>query len=213
MEAIGRTRMNLLLLKRQIHVARRGLDLLRSKREAVVRELFAVMDRVVESRGQMEVALEQALSSLALALGMEGRAMLQSAAYAAHRTLPIELTERNVWGVRFPELQYPPVVRSLDARGYSVSGVSTYVDETARRFEIVLELTLRSVTVELRLKKLGAEIRKVTRRINALNEVLIPGLTRAVRDIHDALEEREREDLFRMKRFKSSSGRLAASSE
>jgi V/A-type H+-transporting ATPase subunit D len=64
-------------------------------------------------------------------------------------------------------------------------------------------LILRSVSVELRLKKLGTEIKKVTRRINALNEVIIPALTREVRQIRQALEEREREDLFRMKRFKS----------
>jgi V/A-type H+-transporting ATPase subunit D len=84
-----------------------------------------------------------------------------------------------------------------------VSGVSTYVDETARRFETVLELILRSVTVEMRLKKLGREIKRVTRRINALNEVVIPSLGREVRKIRQVLEEREREDLFRMKRFKA----------
>ncbi len=203
MEPIGRTRMNLLLLKRQIHVAERGRDFLRSKREALVREFLAVMDRVVESRGQVEAALGQALSSLALALGMEGRATLQSVSYAAQRELPIELTERNVWGVRIPDLHYRPIGRSLDARGYATSGVSTYVDETARRFEAVLELVLRGVAVEVRLKKLGAEIKRTTRRINALNEVLIPSLAGAVREIRQALEERERESLFRTKRFKA----------
>lgn len=202
MESIGRTRMNLLLLKRQIDVAGRGLELLRSKREALVREFFSIIDRVVESRGRMEVEMGKALSSLALALGMEGRAQLRSAGYAAWRKLPIELTERNVWGVRFPELQYPPVVRALDARGYATSGVSTYIDETAHRFETVLELILRGVAVEMRLKRLGREIKKVTRRINALNEVMIPSLTREVRKIRQALEEHERESLFRMKRFK-----------
>lgn len=203
MEPIGRTRMNLLLLRRQIQVAERGRDFLRSKREALVREFLAVMDRVVECRGQMEVALEQALSSLTLAFGMEGRATLQSVGYAAQRDLPIELTERNVWGVRIPDLQYRPVGRSLDARGYATSGVSTYIDESARRFEVVLELILHSVAVEVRLKKLGAEIKRTSRRINALNEVLIPSLARAVREIRQALEERERESLFRTKRFKA----------
>jgi len=202
MDPIGRTRMNLLLLKRQIQVAERGLELLRSKREALVREFFTMMDRVIESREKMEHAMGQALSSLALALGMEGRAPLRSAGYAAKRNLPIEVTERNVWGVRFPDLHYTPLVRSLDARGYAPSAVSSYIDETAHRFEIVLELILRGIVVEMRLKKLGSEIKRVTRRINALNEVMIPLLRREVRKIRQVLEEREREDLFRMKRFK-----------
>jgi V/A-type H+-transporting ATPase subunit D len=202
METIGRTRMNLLHLRRQVEVARRGCELLRSKREALVREFFSIMDRVVESRGRMDTVMGQALSSLTLALGMEGRASLRSAGYAARRHLPVELTERNIWGVRFPEAQYAPAVRALDARGYAVSGGSAYLDETARRFEQVLELILHGVSVELRLKRLGFEIKKVTRRINALNEVMIPALTREVRRIQQTLEEREREDLFRMKRFK-----------
>ncbi|MEK6694869.1 MAG: V-type ATP synthase subunit D, partial [Nitrospirota bacterium] len=116
--------------------------------------------------------------------------------------LPIELTERNVWGVRFPELKEIPVVRALDARGYAASGTSTYIDDTALRFEVMLDLVLQSVAVEMRLKKLGSEIKRATRRINALNEVMIPSLVREVRKIRQVLEEREREDLFRMKRFK-----------
>jgi len=210
MDTIGRTRMNLLLLKRRIEIAQRGLELLRSKREALMREFFAVVDRVAENRGQLEAVIGHALSALAPALAMEGRASLRSAGYAAKRTLPIELTERNVWGVRFPEIHYAPVLRALDARGYGVSGVSTHVDETARRFEQVLELILRSVSVELRLKKLGSETKKVTRRINALNEVMIPALTREAKGIRQTLEEREREDLFRMKRFKRNNHQQSA---
>ena len=48
----------------------------------------------------------------------------------------------------------------------------------------------------------GSEIKKTTRRINALTEVVLPNLQRQIRIIRFALEEREREDIFRMKRFK-----------
>lgn len=200
--SVSRTRTNLLQLKRKIQVAERGLALLRSKREALVREFFAVMDRVVQSRERMDAAMGQALLSLALASGTESQAVLRSVGYAAQRHLPIELVERNVWGVRFPELQSPAIVRTFDNRGYAVTGVPPSLDEAASRFESVLELILHSVAVEMRLKKLGAEIKKMTRRINALHEVMIPALTRQILGIRQTLEEREREDLFRMKRFK-----------
>ncbi len=203
MEALGRTRMNLLLLKRQIEAAERGLALLRSKREALVREFFTAAGRVAERRGELEAAMAQGRSSLAVALGMEGRAALRSAAFATQRNVLIDLNERNIWGVRFLDLHYAPVARTADARGYALSGVSASIDETARQFETVLDVILRSVSVELRLKKLGAEIKKVTRRINALEEIVMPSLKREVREIRQTLEEREREDLFRMKRFKA----------
>ncbi len=98
---------------------------------------------------------------------MEGRVSLRSGGYAAKRTLSTEWTERNMWGVRFSEVHYAPMRRAWDVRGYAISGVSMHIDETARRFEQALELILHSVAVEMRLKKLGSEIKKVTRRINA----------------------------------------------
>ncbi len=213
METLGRTRMNLLLLKRQIEAAKRGVALLRSKREALMREFFTAVGRVVERRGELETAMAQGRSSLAVALGMEGRATLRSAAFAAQRNVLIDLHERNVWGVRFPDLHYAPVARTADARGYALSGVSASIDETARQFETVLDVILRNVSVELRLKRLGAEIKKVTRRINALEEIVMPSLKRQVREIRETLEEREREDLFRMKRFKAVRGERTADSK
>ncbi len=201
MEAIARTRMNLLLLAHRIAVASRGLDLLRSKREALVREFFAVMDRMVEGRERVEATLERARTTLALALDLEGAGPVRSAGYAARRSFPLVLTERNVWGVRLVEVQYPPALRTPETRGYAGTGVSSYVDEAARDFELVLDVILRSVAVEVRLKRLGAEIKRVTRRINALHETVIPALARQLGEIRQVLDEREREERFRTKRF------------
>ena len=49
---------------------------------------------------------------------------------------------------------------------------------------------------------IGEEVRKVSRRINALEEYLLPRLRDEVRNIYRVLDEREREDTFRLKRIK-----------
>ncbi len=70
-------------------------------------------------------------------------------------------------------------------------------------------LTLSSQ--EIRLRRLAQEIRSTTRRMNALEHVLLPRL-RAVKDyIQMMLEERERENIFRFKRLQQS--RLERSTE
>lgn len=204
MEKASPTRMNLLILKAQREVAQRGLELLRSKREALVREFFAVMDKVVASRDQLQNTLQGAMNALSVALGMEGRAGVQSAALATRRDLPVELTEKNVWGVRFPDIEYQTVVRSSDARGYALSGVSSHTNTAAREFEKTLDAILKIISVEMRLKKIGNEIKKTTRRINALTEIVLPEIQRQIRSIRFSLEEREREDTFRMKRLRGS---------
>lgn len=202
MDKISPTRMNLLILKAQARVAQSGLELLRSKREALVREFLAVTDKVITGRDQLQNTLQGAMNALSVASGMEGRAAIESAAMAAHRDFSVELTEKNIWGVRFPDIEYQTVVRSSDARNYSFSGVSSHINSAAREFEKTLDIVLRIISVEMRLKKIGSEIKKTTRRINAITEIVLPALKQQIRAFRFALDEREREDIFRIKQFK-----------
>jgi V/A-type H+-transporting ATPase subunit D len=58
---------------------------------------------------------------------------------------------------------------------------------------------------ETRLRRMGEEIKKTNRRVNALEQVVIPGIRTDMRFIQQALEEREHEDIFRLKRIKGKS--------
>lgn len=147
--------------------------------------------------------MQRARNGLAMALGLAGREAVVSAGFSARREVAFDLVERNVWGVRFPDIRFESAVRPADGRGISLLGSAPAVDESARRFEEVLDLTFEVVSVEMKLKRIGQEIRKLTRRINALRDRVVPGLRSAARRIVSALEEREREDLFRVKRFKA----------
>lgn len=183
-------------------MVQKGLDLLENKRQALVREFYTMMGSALTARENLRQGMQQAQNTLNLALGILGRETLVSVAFATRRELAVELVERNIWGVRFPDLHYQTVVRALDTRGYAITGTVPVVDETARRFEEVLDLVLKTVSVEMKLKRIGEEIRKMTRRINALKERILPTLKLHIREIKNNLEEREHEDLFRIKRFK-----------
>jgi V/A-type H+-transporting ATPase subunit D len=63
---------------------------------------------------------------------------------------------------------------------------------------------------ENKLKRLGDEILKVTRRNRVLEERVLPRLSREIRGIYQYLGEREREAYFRLKRFKEIRARTAA---
>lgn len=199
----GATRTEMLALAAREAGARKGLELLRSKRKALVRELFEVMDRALAGRERLAGSMTRAAGALAVAFGTDGKAGVASASFAAGRELPVTLEERNVWGVRFPEIRCPDVVRASDARGWSVSAVSAASNEAARAFEESLEAVLKVVDGEMRLRRIGAEVRRTTRRVIALTEVVIPGLQARTREIRLALEEREREETYRLKRFKT----------
>ena len=72
----------------------------------------------------------------------------------------------------------------------------------ARRFEEELNAVVEVVAHEAMLCRLAAEIGRTSRRVNALENVTLPKLLAQRRLIQMILEEREREDLFRLKRVK-----------
>jgi V/A-type H+-transporting ATPase subunit D len=80
--------------------------------------------------------------------------------------------------------------------------VSSRIDATAEAFEGLLDLIIELADSEMRLRRLAEEIGRTSRRVNALENVLIPRLTSQCDYIQMVLEEREREDLFRLKRVK-----------
>lgn len=68
-----------------------------------------------------------------------------------------------------------------------------------------------------RLRRLADEIQRTSRRVNALEHILLPQLVARRNAIHLVLEEREREDLFCLKRIKHTlrrtEGRIGGKSE
>jgi V/A-type H+-transporting ATPase subunit D len=194
--------MNLLLMKGQIKIAIEGVKLLKSKRDALMKEFFAVMDTVLLSRDALTALCQEGMNTLNLAKAFEGDIRLQSAAMASSRSVDLEILDKHVWGIPIPEIEQKELVRSFDARGYSPMGTGVMVDETAEAFEKILNQALKIASQETRLKRLGEEIKKTSRRVNALEQILIPILKREVTFIMRTLEERSREDTFRLKRLK-----------
>jgi V/A-type H+-transporting ATPase subunit D len=113
------------------------------------------------------------------------------------------VTAANVLGVPVPVIERKRLVRSSVQRGYSLASTSSRIDAAAARFEEELELVIERAAGELRLRRLAEEIRKTTIRVNALEIIMLPRLAAQRAYIERVLDEREREDMFRLKRVKA----------
>ena len=203
MDRVPPTRMGLLNTRARRRIAVKGAGLLRSKREALASDFFKLMQGLLAGRERLEESLRKATKALTLARALEGEEVLVSLALAGAREIPVEIERLKVWGIPTPEVTGPRLLRSPDARGASPRGFSLGAAEAARAHEEALEILLNICSREIRVRRLGEEIRKTSRRINALERFLIPRLDHEVSRIQQALEEREREDLSRLKRFKA----------
>jgi V/A-type H+-transporting ATPase subunit D len=202
MEQVNPTRMELIRKNAQIKLAEQGRDLLREKMDALIQEFFHIMESVSKSRDELEIVAETAQRSLLTALAVDDSVTLKSASFATRKGLFLEIKGKNIMGVPVPVLEKKRVSKSVLERGYSIISTSGRIDEAAEKFEMELDLIIGLAETETSLKRLGGEIQMTRRRVNALEQVLIPDLKKQAKYIKNAIDEREREDLFRLKKVK-----------
>jgi V/A-type H+/Na+-transporting ATPase subunit D len=203
------TRLGLLEVRARAAVAGKGARLLRAKREVLAGEIWRMMREVLEGRARLDDVLRGAVKALGLARALDGQEALESLAPGAAREVPVQVALRRVWGVPTPAATVPPLLRAPDRRGSSPTSWSLSGAEAARRHEEALEVLLTIATREKHLVRLGEEIQETSRRVNALEQVLLPALAAEARRVEAALEERDREDAVRLRRFRRR-GRSAA---
>jgi V/A-type H+-transporting ATPase subunit D len=207
MEQVQVTRAELLAKKKQIALARQGRDLLKEKRNALLQELMHTAEQVMRSSDELELSVGEATVALVLAEALDGPEAVRSAAFAAQGQVTLDVAGVNIMGVPIPVIEQKSVARGPLSRGYSLSSVSSRVESAAEAFESLLDRIIGLASSEMRLRRLAEEIGRTTRRVNALDNVLIPDLEGQRDYVQMVLEEREREDLFRLKRVKVKLGR------
>ena len=202
MEQVNPTRMELIKKNAQIKLAEQGRDLLREKMDALIQEFFHIMESVSQSRVELESVASSAQRALLTALAVDDSVTLKSASFATRKGLFLDIKGKNIMGVPVPVLEKKRVSKSILERGYSIIGVSGRIDEVAEKFEMELDLIIGLAETETALKRLGGEIQITRRRVNALEQIMIPELKKQAKYIKNAIDEREREDLFRLKKVK-----------
>ena len=207
MEQVSPTRTELLTRRAQVRLAEQGAQMLRSKREVLIREFLKELKDFSSDRDKMRSAVIKAVQSLLTAIAIDGSETLSSVSSATRRPVTVELNKRNIWGASVIDVKSDYSVRASESRGYTPYTVSARIDETAERFEQVIELAIKVAPVEHKLYILAEHIRKTSRRVNALEQRLLPNLREQISFIRDTLDQREREDIFRLKRLKKKKSR------
>ncbi|MCX5970302.1 MAG: V-type ATP synthase subunit D [Coprothermobacterota bacterium] len=211
MESISPTRMNLLARRSQISLAFQGVDLLKRKRDALVADFFDMVRQAYQQRDQLEKLSQKSYLALALAKSHASPEVLDTLGALGARSVQASIETRNIWGVRVPDLQSPPLRRLPHQRGWNPQWQSYTITQAADAFESFLESLVPIAGLEIKIQKMGSEIKKTTRRVNALEQVVIPRLREEIAYIKSVLEQREREDMFRLKRVKQKKEQEAAS--
>ncbi len=197
------TRTNLLLLKDKSRSVVNSIGILKARKQALIKEFLAATLPFLRSREDIRQAYGKALRELALTKGREGLPVVESVVAATERDFRIDVIEQSVWGLKYQDLRFHDApVRKPDERGYDERASTPHLEEGALLFEKLFENMLHIAEYECKLKRLGEEILRTTRRIKVLEELVLPGLKSSIRGIAQYLGERERESFYRLKRVK-----------
>lgn len=196
------TRSTLLEIKKKIKLSETGYRLLKMKRDGLIMEFFKILDKSKDIRLRITEGYKVAMNKIAIAKCVDGTIEVKSAAFALSENPTLGLKSRNVMGIVVPEIEHTSVKKKVNERGYGIIGTSTRIDEAAQAYENLVEDIILAAEYETKMRKLIEEIDKTKRRVNALEFRVIPELEGAETFIKFRLEEMERENTFRLKRFK-----------
>ena len=198
------THSSLLRMKQELQFAQEGYEILDKKREVLTTELIHLAHDAEVLQAQVWQLLTVAYCTLEQAKLSMGQEHLEWAALAVNKTVEVQLKFRGVMGVSIPLVETrgePP------AMPFSLGDTTALLDGASAAFREVLSHVPELSELVTSVWRLAQELRKTQRRVNALKHIFIPDYEETVAFIENTLEEREREETFRLKRLKSKAAR------
>lgn len=202
MEGVSPTRMDLLDIRKKLVLADKGHKLLEEKRDALVEKFFGIIYKRNELVKQIDIDFSIAFLSLIQSQMILGEKKVEDISYITPDIGLIDIETDNIMGVKIPKMNKSQIKQELEPN-YSFIETCSKLDDAQQEFKHLLIKLVDLADLEGGIKSLAVEIEKTKRRVNVLENNLIPKLTSTIKYIEMQLEEREREDFFRRKRIKA----------
>jgi len=185
-------------LSRTLTLAHMGYELMDRKRSILINEMMRLIDAAAGLQNRIDSTFSEAYEALQSANIMLGTC--RELAENVPVDTSVQVRVRSVMGVEIPYVtaDCAPAVTPL-----GFSSTSSELDRAISRFTDVKRLVTELAEIENSIYRLAYAVKKTQKRTNALQNIIIPGLTAKVDFIVSALEEKEREDFVRMKVIKA----------
>jgi len=193
------TKGNLIRAKGTLSLSKQGYELLDKKRNILVREMMALIERASVIQQRIDSLYKEAYEALQSANISIGIAEVEQLGFAVPEERSVKVKVRSIMGVEIPTVDIAPY--DLKPR-YGFSRTNLALDIAYQRFEQVKHMTLEYAEVENAVYRLAVNIRKTQKRANALKNIMIPRYEKITRDIQDFLDEKDREEFTRLKVIK-----------
>lgn len=199
MENPAPTKSNLMNAKSSLILSVNGFELLDKKRNVLIREIMNNIDRAERLQKEEEKVFNSAYEALIKAVTTSGLAAVEDIALGMQREMSFDIIFKSIMGVEIPHIKYN---RMKIKTQYGFYKSNSAVDMAFESFIEAMSLIYELAEVENTIYRLAMELKKTQKRANALENIQIPKLKGIIKYIGEVLEEKEREDFFRLKVIK-----------
>lgn len=193
------SRMAMTIMKAKLKGAQKGHSLLKKKTDALRIRFRSVLKKIIETKTLMGDVMKEAAFSLAeakFAMGDFNDLVIQNVSKAQ---IKVKSKKDNVAGVLLPIFEhYQDGSDSYELTGLSRGGQQ--IDKLKRNYAKAVELLVELASLQTSFVTLDETIKVTQRRVNAIEYVIIPRIERTLSYITQELDEREREEFFRLKK-------------
>ena len=199
---VNPTRMELKKLKARLKTAERGHKLLKDKTDEMVRRFTLIIKENKRYRDAVEKDISAVLMQFSSARSLISKARIELAFAMPSVSVNFDCEKNNIMSVAVPKLEITE--NKTDGKfPYSFADITSEADYSVEMVGNVLVKLLRLAELEKSVQMLADEIEKGKRRVNALENIMIPNLKETISYISMKLEEHDRSSRTRLMKVKS----------
>ncbi|HEX5186386.1 MAG TPA: V-type ATP synthase subunit D [Nitrososphaeraceae archaeon] len=196
------TRLEYIRTKRRIVIAKKGLKLLKLKRQALILEFFNTSKTAAALRGSLQSELIKGYETIRMAEMLAGSMRLENEAMKMSQMANLQVKSKSIMGVHIPKI----VGGKRELLAEHLLELPTSINESISVFQKIHDIVLEIAEKETALRKLLLEIERTKRKSNAIENVFIPKLLSALKFITFRLDEMERDTFIMLKTVKRKMG-------
>ncbi|KAK9837412.1 hypothetical protein WJX81_000614 [Elliptochloris bilobata] len=200
----------LAMMKARLTGAVKGHALLKKKADALTLRFRQILKKIVQTKQEMGKTMRAgafALTEAKYAAGEFATTVLDSVESASVR---VNAQQDNVAGVKIP--RFERVMTGASDTKMHLTGLGKggqQVQYCRKAYMTAVELLVELASLQTAFLTLDEAIKTTNRRVNALDNVVIPKLENTIAYIKGELDELEREEFFRLKKVQANKRKVA----
>lgn len=196
---VNPNRMELIRLRQRMSLAKRGHKLLKDKQDELMERFTKTIRAVRDARKEIEEKYENIKNLYFISRYLSSRAGLFSLCKNPPVYVSIKGEDERVMNLNIPELtaEFDDRINDL-----GVLNLSSVLGVFLKKFLEIVQKIVDLANAERRMFMISEELKKVRRRVNALEYIFIPKLEETIEYISMQLEEQERETITRLMKIK-----------